>query len=179
MLTTRKPAGVKHPVRPMQAASPAPVAPTGGEEIPGLPAGCVGHFTGVPGDSPGLLVQDPDAFSGVLPCPAVSFPGVLPAVATVADVIEVVLDGHGVEVGEGLISIPVTGNPEQDRRLAQVLLAVRAQCGPASGIPESVQVPPGYICIAGRLTVTESGGLVASDYVVVDGIEADHGRRPN
>ena len=79
-------------------------------EISGLPAGCVGYFPGVPGDSPGLLVQDFDALSGVLPCPAVSFPGVLPAVATVADVIEVVLDGHGVEVGEGLIAVPVTGN---------------------------------------------------------------------
>ena len=79
-------------------------------EIPGLAAGCVGHFPGVPSDSPGLLVQYPDALSGVLPCPAVSFPGVLPAVATVAEVIEVVLDGHGVEVGEGLVAIPVTGD---------------------------------------------------------------------
>ena len=97
---------------------------------------------------------------------------------TVADVIEIILDGHGVEVGKGLVAIPVTGSPEQDRRLGQVLLAVRAQCGPASGIPESVQVRTRDISVAGGLAVAESRGLVASDYVVVDWIEADHGLRP-
>ena len=33
VLMARKPAGVKHPFWPMQAASPAPVAPTGGEAV--------------------------------------------------------------------------------------------------------------------------------------------------
>ena len=98
---------------------------------------------------------------------------------TVADVVKVVLDGHGVEVGESQVAIPVTLNPEQDRRLPQVLLSVRAQCGPASGLPESVQVRPGDICVTGGLAVAESGGLVASDYVVLDGIEVGHGLRPD
>ena len=63
--------------------------------------------------------------------------------------------------------------------LSQVLLAVRAQGGPASGLSECFQVVPRDICVAGRLAVAESRGLVASDYVVLDGVERDHGLRPD
>ena len=172
-MTTRKPAGVKHPVRPMQAASPAPVAPTGGEEIPGLATGCIGHFPGVPGDSPGLLVQDLDAFSHAPQFLSRGFSRQWGQLQMSSN------SYWTVEVGGGLIAVPVTGSPEQDRRLSQVLLAVRAQGGLASGLPESVQVVPRDICVADRLAVAESRGLVAPDYVVLDRIEADHGLRPD
>ena len=57
----------------------------------------------------------------------------------------------------------------------EFLLADGAECGLASGLSEGVQVCHGYIGFAGGLSVAESLGPGAPGYVVLDGVEGDHG----
>ena len=93
------------------------------------------EFGDIPGEAPGPLLQGSHAQPGFLPGPAVSVAGGLAAVGAVADVVEVVQDGHGVEVCQRPVSGPVPGLLEVEGGIAGLQLARGAEGGLGPGLP--------------------------------------------